>query len=44
VRVLFEASVAAGTPIVSPLMRDLVANDIRSIKAIINGTTNYMLT
>ncbi len=44
VRVLFEASVAGGTPIVSPLMRDLVANDIKSIKAIINGTTNYILT
>ena len=44
VRVLFEASVAGGTPIVSPLMRDLVGNEIRSIKAIINGTTNYMLT
>ena len=44
VRVLFEASVAGGTPIVSPLMRDLVANDIRSIRAIINGTTNYILT
>ena len=44
VRVLFEASVAGGTPIVSPLMRDLVGNDIRSIKAIINGTTNYILT
>jgi len=44
VRVLFEASVAGGTPIVSPIVRDLVANDIKSIKAIINGTTNYILT
>jgi len=44
VRVLFEASVAGGTPIISPLMRDLVANDIISIKAIINGTTNYILS
>lgn len=44
VRVLFEGSVGGGIPIISPLMRDLVANDIRSIKAIINGTTNYILT
>lgn len=44
VRVLFEASVAGGTPVVSPLMRDLVANEVNGIKAIINGTTNYMLT
>jgi len=44
VRVLFEASVAGGTPVVSPLMRDLVANEVISIKAIINGTTNYILT
>ena len=44
VRVLFEASVGGGIPIISPLMRDLVSNDIRSIKAIINGTTNYILT
>ena len=43
-RVLFEASVAGGTPVVSPLMRDLVANEVNGIKAIINGTTNYMLT
>ena len=41
---LFEASVAGGTPVVSPLMRDLVANEVVSIKAIINGTTNYILT
>ena len=44
VRVLFEASVGGGVPIISPLMRDLVANDVKSIKAIINGTTNYILT
>lgn len=44
VRVLFEASVAGGTPIISPLMRDLTANDVVSIKAIINGTTNYILS
>lgn len=44
VQVLFEASVAGGTPIIAPLLRDLVANDILTIHAIINGTTNYILT
>ena len=41
---LFEASVAGGVPIISPLSKDLLANDITSIHAIINGTTNYILT
>ena len=44
VQVLFEASVAGGTPIIAPLLRDLVANDVISINGIINGTTNYILT
>ena len=41
---LFEASVGGGIPIVSPLRRDLSANEIASVRAIINGTTNYILT
>ena len=44
VQVLFEASVAGGTPIIAPLTRDLVANEIIAIHGIINGTTNYILT
>ncbi|MCI0440033.1 MAG: homoserine dehydrogenase [Chloroflexi bacterium] len=44
VQVLFEASVAGGTPIIAPLLRDLVANEVLTIHAIINGTTNYILT
>ena len=44
VRVLFEAAVAGGTPIIAPLIRDLVANDVVTIHGIINGTTNYILT
>ena len=44
VQVLFEASVAGGTPIIRPLLRDLVANEVLAIHAIINGTTNYILT
>ena len=44
VRVLFEASVAGGTPIIAPLTRDLAANEVAAIRAIVNGTTNYILT
>jgi homoserine dehydrogenase len=44
VRILYEASVAGGTPIIAPLLRDFTANKITSIKAIINGTTNYILS
>ena len=44
VNLLFEASVGGGIPIVRPLMTDLLANNITSIHAIINGTTNYILT
>ena len=43
-RVLFEAAVAGGTPIIAPLTRDLIANDVVTIHGIINGTTNYILT
>jgi homoserine dehydrogenase len=42
--VLYEASVGGGIPIIAPLKRDLLANDIVSLSAIINGTTNYILT
>ena len=44
VSVRFEASVAGGTPIIAPLLRDLVANEVIAIHGIINGTTNYILT
>jgi homoserine dehydrogenase len=44
VDILFEASVGGGIPIISPLKRDLCANEISSVRAIINGTTNYILT
>ena len=40
----YEASVGGGIPIIVPLQRDLIANTIQSIHAIINGTTNYILT
>ena len=40
----YEASVAGGIPIISPLKNDLLANKIQSIRGIINGTTNFILT
>ncbi len=42
--IMFEASVGGGIPLIAPLRRDLLANRIASIRAIINGTTNYILT
>jgi len=44
VNLLFEASVGGGIPIVTCLMNELLANDLHSIRSIINGTTNYILT
>ena len=41
---LFEASAGGGIPIIGSLMGQLLANEIRSIRSIINGTTNYILT
>jgi homoserine dehydrogenase len=40
----FEASVGGGIPLIAPFQDDLIANEIRGIYAIINGTTNYILT
>ena len=40
----FEASVGGGIPIVGCLMNELAANGVHSIRSIINGTTNYILT
>ena len=40
----FEASVAGGIPIINALRDGLSANHIESIKGIMNGTCNYMMT
>ncbi len=40
----FEAAVAGGIPIINALREGLSANHILSIKGIMNGTCNYMLT
>jgi len=40
----YEASVGSGIPLISTFQQDLAANDISAIFAILNGTTNYILT
>lgn len=40
----FEASCVGGVPIIRTLIDGMQANNILSIKGIINGTTNYILT
>src|SRR5688500_5853514 len=44
VDVYFEASVGGGIPLIGVFRQDLVANEVHEIHAIINGTTNYILT
>jgi homoserine dehydrogenase len=40
----FEAAVAAGIPVLSPMAADLAGNEIVRVRGIVNGTTNYILT
>ncbi len=40
----FEAAVAGGIPIVATLGQSMTANQISSIEAILNGTSNFILT
>ncbi len=42
--VLYEAAVAGGIPIIMPVKTILAGNNINKIAAILNGTTNYILT
>ena len=44
VEILYEASVGGGIPLIGPFKQGLLANNITAIHAIINGTTNYILT
>ena len=44
VNLLFEASVGGGIPILGCLLDQLRANQFHSLRSIINGTTNYILT
>jgi homoserine dehydrogenase len=42
--IAFEASVAGGVPIIAVLGQSMAGNQITAIEAIINGTSNYILT
>jgi homoserine dehydrogenase len=42
--IAFEASCAAGVPIISGLRTGLSANEIRAMYGIVNGTCNYILS
>ncbi len=44
VYVMLEAAVAGGIPVIQALKQSLGANRIHSVTAILNGTTNYILT
>lgn len=44
VSLYFEASVGGGIPILKSLRECLIGNEIKEIKAIINGTTNFILS
>jgi homoserine dehydrogenase len=40
----FEAAVAGGIPVLGPLAVELAANRIDSVRGIVNGTTNFILS
>jgi homoserine dehydrogenase len=42
--VFFEASVGGGMPVIKAIREAMIGNEILSIKTIINGTCNYILT
>jgi len=44
VELRFEASVGGGIPILKSISDCLIGNNINSIRAILNGTTNYILS
>ncbi len=44
VRLLYEASVAGGIPIIKTIKNILFLNSVKKISGILNGTTNYILT
>lgn len=44
VDLLFEAAVAGGIPVVRPLRESLAVEHIQSVKGILNGTTNFILS
>ena len=43
VKVMFESSVCAGTPIIKLLTEELSANKVTKIAGMLNGTSNFLL-
>lgn len=44
VHVFYEAAVGGGIPVVTPQFESLIANNIKEITGILNGTTNFILS
>ena len=44
VQLRMEATVMAGTPVLSTIQQGLAGSRVRSLRGILNGTTNYILT
>ncbi|MFI3300188.1 MAG: homoserine dehydrogenase [Candidatus Gastranaerophilales bacterium] len=42
--ILYEAAIGGGIPIIMPIKTILAGNNITKVEAIVNGTTNYILT
>ena len=42
--ILYEAAIAGGIPLIMPIKTIMAGNKINKIRAILNGTTNYILT
>ncbi len=42
--IFYEASVGGGIPLIRPLKHNLVADRVRRVLGIVNGTTNYIFT
>jgi homoserine dehydrogenase len=44
VRFLFEGTVMSGTPVLNLVRETLAGSEVREVRGILNGTTNYILT
>lgn len=44
VQVRMESSVMAGTPVISTILEGMAGASVQSVRGILNGTTNYILT
>lgn len=44
VKLQYEASIGGGIPVVGPIKESLFVNNFKSVRGILNGTCNYILT